>query len=612
VALNNINLDDKSWSRIIEEARLLIPSFSPEWTDHNLHDPGITFLEVFAWLEEIQRYRLNRTSSTTRERFFAMAGVQPRAAQPANTLVEFTPPEGSPPQSIFVPAGTALTITGHLDLPYETVRDSYLVASTVTGVETLAGGRELNRTSAQQDAAGHFDAFGPDPKPGDALVITFSHTVSAPELSIAFRVFDRDLPPVIPGSLPISSVELRWEYSSRTGAWQSLTVIRDTTAALTLTGFVIFQDPGESILRIRATVAAGHYEIPPRIATIRLNTLEVRQIGHAAPKLEPGTGLPDQQRKLAFLPLREDPPLVIQVGPEGAEEDWSPVRDLSNSVPGSKHYSFDPATGELLFGNGFNGLVPAKDHRIVVKPFRYTSGARGNLNAGMNWRLTAPEQATLWVGTNPLPATGGNDTESPDDTQLRARGEFRKSMRAVTAEDLETLAEQTPNIRVSRAKALPGWSPLNPCTPNPGDVTLVVLPAARPDLEPQLTSPGFLATVNRHLQSARLVASRLHVIGPEFVLLRVAAKVTLRSRAAAADVRRDIDASLREFFSPQNWPFGRDIFPSEIHQRLAGVAGVAFASQVRINGAPSALALSPIQLPRVENVELEIREARDG
>ena len=611
MALNNVVLDDKDWSKIVEEARLLIPSFSREWTDHNASDPGITMLELFAWLEEIQRYRLNRTSAAIRERFFLMAGVRPLDAQPASTVVEFAPAERFVPQSILVPAGTELSITGHLDLPYQTVRDSYLVAATISAVETLAGGRELDRTSAQHDDAGHFDAFGSDPKPGDALQITFSHTVTAPEISVAFRVFDNDLSSVIPG-VPLSSVELRWEYSSATAAWRPLTVIRDTTAALTLTGFVVFQDPAESIQRIRAIIASGHYEIPPRLAAIRVNTLEVSQIGLAAPELETGTGLPDQERKLPVLPMRDEAAPIVRVGPAGAEEDWAPVRDLSASLPSSKHYTFDAATGVVRFGNGFNGAIPAEAHRIVVKPLRYTLGQRGNLGAGMNWRLSSPENATSWKGTNTQPATGGSDIELPEDTELRARAKLRTTVRGVTAADLEALAIQTPGIRVLRAKTLPGWSPLSSCTPTSDDVTVVVLPAARPDMDSQPPSAGFLATVNRHLQSARLVANRLHVIGPEFIGLRLAAAVTLKKRAAPGDVRRDIEASLRESFSPQKWPFGRDIFPSEIHQRLASVAGVAFASQVRINGSASALALSPIQLARFESIALQILEARDA
>ncbi|MEZ4496532.1 MAG: hypothetical protein R2845_07095 [Thermomicrobiales bacterium] len=36
---------------LVEEG-LLIPFYAPEWTDHNAHDPGVTLLELFAWLAE--------------------------------------------------------------------------------------------------------------------------------------------------------------------------------------------------------------------------------------------------------------------------------------------------------------------------------------------------------------------------------------------------------------------------------------------------------------------------------------------------------------------------------------------------------------------------------
>jgi len=42
------NLDDRRFQDILDEARRLIPRYCPEWTDHNLSDPGITFLELFA------------------------------------------------------------------------------------------------------------------------------------------------------------------------------------------------------------------------------------------------------------------------------------------------------------------------------------------------------------------------------------------------------------------------------------------------------------------------------------------------------------------------------------------------------------------------------------
>lgn len=613
MALNNIILDDKPWSKIAEEARLLIPSFSREWTDHNAHDPGITFLELFAWLEEIQRYRLNRTSTAIRESFFAMAGVEPRGAYPASAMVEFTPPDVSEDQSVEVSAGTRLIITAHLDLDYETVRDSYLVASKISAVQTQIGVQELDRTEAEKDAAGHFDAFGPTPKVGDALVVTFDRPVQAPEITLTFRVFDADLPPIVPGPLPIPSVELRWEYKTAR-SWHALTVIGDTTAALTLSGFITFRDPGEPASAIRAVVSANDYEIPPRLVSIRLNALEVRQIRRELNRdLGLGTGLPDQKRKLPNAPLREALAPVIQVGRPGSLEEWSPTNDFSASDPESKHYTFDAATGEILFGNGLNGRIPQTEDRIVVKEFRHTSGAEGNLNPDLNWRLTAPQGATTWVGKNPLAATGGTDAESLTDTELRARKEFRQSVRAVTVEDIEMWATQTPGVRVARAKALPGWTPLCPAVASPGNVTVVVLPVHRNyDSRAPVPSSGFLATVTRQLQMRRLVTNRIHVIGPHFVPISIAATIMLKKRAAEADVRRDVKKSLREFLSANNWPFGRDIFPSEIYQRLMGVSGVAFASQVRINGSPDRLVLKPIELPELQDMTLAIQRAPDA
>jgi hypothetical protein len=53
-------LDDRSYADLLEEARTLIPSLAPGWTNHNPSDPGITLVELFAWLTEMMIYRVNR------------------------------------------------------------------------------------------------------------------------------------------------------------------------------------------------------------------------------------------------------------------------------------------------------------------------------------------------------------------------------------------------------------------------------------------------------------------------------------------------------------------------------------------------------------------------
>jgi hypothetical protein len=54
------NLDDLSWEDLIEEGRSLIPATAPEWTNHNVSDPGITLMELLAYISERLMYQLNR------------------------------------------------------------------------------------------------------------------------------------------------------------------------------------------------------------------------------------------------------------------------------------------------------------------------------------------------------------------------------------------------------------------------------------------------------------------------------------------------------------------------------------------------------------------------
>jgi hypothetical protein len=57
------NLDDRRYADLVEEARSLIPTHEPRWTNHNASDPGITQIELFAFLSEMLIYRLNRVTA---------------------------------------------------------------------------------------------------------------------------------------------------------------------------------------------------------------------------------------------------------------------------------------------------------------------------------------------------------------------------------------------------------------------------------------------------------------------------------------------------------------------------------------------------------------------
>ena len=60
--INLPNLDDRTFADLVDEAQALIPVYEPQWTNHNTSDPGITFVELFAYLTEMLMYRLNRVT----------------------------------------------------------------------------------------------------------------------------------------------------------------------------------------------------------------------------------------------------------------------------------------------------------------------------------------------------------------------------------------------------------------------------------------------------------------------------------------------------------------------------------------------------------------------
>ena len=63
------NLDDLSWEQLVREGRSLIPAYAPDWTNHNTADPGITLIELLAYLSELLIYRLNVVSKANLREF---------------------------------------------------------------------------------------------------------------------------------------------------------------------------------------------------------------------------------------------------------------------------------------------------------------------------------------------------------------------------------------------------------------------------------------------------------------------------------------------------------------------------------------------------------------
>ena len=97
------DLDDRTFTQLVDEARRRIEATCPTWTDLSPHDPGMTLVEVFAHLTEVMLYRLNRLPDKAYVAFLNLLGVQRLAPVAASAVLEFrrsaraTTPSPSPP-----------------------------------------------------------------------------------------------------------------------------------------------------------------------------------------------------------------------------------------------------------------------------------------------------------------------------------------------------------------------------------------------------------------------------------------------------------------------------------------------------------------------------------
>ncbi|HAC65222.1 MAG TPA: putative baseplate assembly protein, partial [Cyanothece sp. UBA12306] len=83
------NLDDRTYQELIEECLLRIPRYCPEWTNYNPSDPGITLIELFAWLTDQMLLRFNQVPLRHYIAFLELLGIRLKPPQPATGEVTF-------------------------------------------------------------------------------------------------------------------------------------------------------------------------------------------------------------------------------------------------------------------------------------------------------------------------------------------------------------------------------------------------------------------------------------------------------------------------------------------------------------------------------------------
>ena len=302
------DLDDKNYDDMVEEARILISRYAPEWTDHNVHDPGITFIELFAWLAEMQIYQMNRVTDNNCKKFLKLAGCYPYTARPSGVEITFD----NVTDNKIVKAGMQIPAKVDGDeMVFETEEEFTLIPVNFKSIVTSYDSKTVDNTRANETDNIYFAAFGEKDAREAEFKLEFDSSLPRIPFQITFQLFEKDMPPAGGNeqSQIITSVHLEWEYLSGE-KWISFIIKKDTTQDLTRSGRIIFTWPSDigtdindiSIMRCR--IMDGQYEIVPLIDRILLNTIRTVQTETIRNDfLGESTGLPDQSVFLDKKPI---------------------------------------------------------------------------------------------------------------------------------------------------------------------------------------------------------------------------------------------------------------------------------------------------------------------
>ena len=420
-------LDDRKFQDIVDEAKKRIPHHCKEWTDHNVSDPGVTLIELFAWMTELLLYRLNQVPQLHYIKFLEMLGIRLQEAIPARVPVTFwlSAPQPTP---VVIPAHTEVASTQtetERSIIFSTDADLHILPPKLSDLYTRVSAgksgdeahkktiREHNLRRLEAGVEG-FDLFSTPPQVDDALYFGFEQDLSQHVLG-----FNLEFDPAGGAGVDPTMPPYLWEASTgkRDPHWESCEVELDTTKGMNTSGRIRIHLPKMGTytvqqksrywvrVRIKDISAIEHKAgMRPYDVTPRLRKVTVASWGGTVPAthaqqitreyLGQSDGTPGQRFRLQLTPIlkrKTDEHLVVQV--EGAPpQPWSEVTDFADSGAEVRHYILDSHSGELRFGPAVRqpdgtmklyGAIPHRGAILIFESYHCGGGQQGNVQSGI-------------------------------------------------------------------------------------------------------------------------------------------------------------------------------------------------------------------------------------
>ncbi len=597
-------LDDLDWRRLTDAARVRIPALSAgQWTLHAPVDPGVTLIELYAWLLDQRVYWMDHVPEALFRAAVAILGEHMQPTRAARTVLALSRAGAATD----VAAGTPLEIARAVAGPVFTTTEGVQLLR-VLGVGVAAtpagGGGVVDRTHDLQQGR-QVRLFGVDGAAGEARIVL--RLAAAPVgATRPFSLFlDVLAPPQVapqwsPDAADVSPpAALTWWYSRAGGqapARFAAADVDDGTRGLRRAGIVRLHVPadwapeavdadgiGRYTLLLRT--AAATFTVPPAVRAIVPDAVLARHERIVRLRLRVTGWLPLPGQSIA-LDASVAPPVADRVRLhvrelDGAWHRWSVVDDFARCGPADRVFRLDRARRRIEFGDGLTGRIPRPDPGVAANASNVSiavavgGGPEGNVGSGLAWTGVASPGADVRA-TALVDALGGVDAETVDVARGRIAGLLDRVERAVTSADHETVAKATAGIAIARAHAAVGFHPGHPCLAVPGTLTVFVVPwaprGADIDMDERVDAPwpdpGALAAVRAHLDRARMVGTEVWVCPPRYRKVRLAVRV-LGDPGDAAAARERVTTALRRFLDPleggddaQGWPFGDPVRPS--------------------------------------------------
>jgi hypothetical protein len=672
MALEPVQLDTLTWDQMVTAIRTrIIANSKGKWTLHAPVDPGVTLLELFAWLLEQRIYWMDQVPDALVLAILNLLGEPsqpaPQPAQAAITVFQLSDLAPKPRPFVAVAAGALMRLgDSNPYVLFSTDHDLVLlpfspagITLTVDGVDRtndLAQGRLVHLLGAGNISAEIRIALSLT----DRIPATASGTFSLMlELETPPDIFAEWAPEAV-ADVPVPAT-LSWSYLSTTGgSVVPFSSVDDGTAGLRRSGVVRLPLPADwqpdaapagsttFSYTVILQIANAGFTFVPRLAQLLASVVLAHhqwQVTKQPPtanwlplpgNVAPLSDIPNNPSLNLLLPI-EDTVHVNITESDGKQYLWKVVSDLSFSGPEDRVCVVDRPRSQVLFGDGLTGRLPILlgTGSDIAVDFEAGGGIAGNVGANLSWESfkRTPADPDLLIGAlNVVAGDGGSDSETLNAARERAQAAINERNRAVSKVDYENLAKTTKGVALRRAYAAIGYHPDFPCTVVPGVVTVFVVPyAPREQTDGALADdvfvaapqpdPGALQAARTQMDGARLLGSEVFVEPPVYRPVCLGVYIAVDS-PLSADLRQQIVTRLRTFLDPlvggdggEGWPFGDPLRPSALSQQaqdVVGQAGDVLKVSILIDGMTTPescrdVPILPHELVTLLNVDLQMQ-----